>query len=235
MAPPIAPRRTPKTVCVVDVSSPLGGAIVDRLLHLGYSVHAASFSRGDSSTAAWRESKRVRVFAADPLDYHSIAAAIRGCSGVFYTYDNESFYDLWHALAKTLSEKTAWALAMDRGIDMISVNAGLILAGADLRSSPYLKGAPEMYEGGVLVTAKLEFLVDAHICVFESADAYGRYLCFNHTVCRPQDAVDFARLLSPTTPNPPPSAGLSVIQERIHSKKLTKLMFEFGAGLQAAE
>ncbi|XP_020682377.1 cinnamoyl-CoA reductase-like SNL6 isoform X1 [Dendrobium catenatum] len=300
MAPAAIARHTTKTVCVMDSSNRLGVALVDRLLHRGYTVHAAAFARGDATKAAWSENKRVRVFRADPLDYNSIAEAIRGCSGLFYTFDDESSYDefmveielraahnvleacaqadtiervvftssvtaliwneklkvtedvderdwsdpnfcrkfkLWHALAKTLSEKTAWALAMDRGVDMVAVNAGLILAGPELSSAnPYLKGAPEMYEDGVLVTVKLKFLVDAHICVFENPDAYGRYLCFNHTICHPKDAINLAQMLSPG-PSPPPryNDGLGVIQGRIHSKKLNKLLLEYRDGLQVAE
>ncbi|XP_020577371.1 cinnamoyl-CoA reductase-like SNL6 [Phalaenopsis equestris] len=294
MAPAAISHHSPKTVCVMDSSSRLGAALVDRLLHRGYTVHAAAFARVDATKTAWSENKQVRVFRADPLDYNSIAGAIRGCSGLFYTFDGESNYDefmveielraahnvleacaqadamervvftssvtaviwneklkiaedvdardwsdpnfcrkfkLWYALAKTLSEKTAWALAMDRGVDMVAVNAGLILAGSELSlSNPYLKGAPEMYEDGVLVTVKLKSLVDAHIRVFECPDAYGRYLCFNHAICHPEDAVKLVCMLSPG-PSPPSSEGLRVIQERIHSKKLNKLMLEYGDGL----
>lgn len=87
---------------------------------------------------------------------------------------------------------------------MVAVNAGLILAGPELSPShPYLKGAPQMYDEGVLVAVKLKFLVDAHISIFESPDAYGRYLCFNRTICRPDDAVELAQMLSPG-PTPPP-------------------------------
>lgn len=107
---------------------------------------------------------------------------------------------LWHALAKTSAEKTAWALAMDRGVDMVSVNAGLVTAPELSISSPYLKGAPQMYEDGVLVTVDVDFLVNAHIALYESPSAYGRYLCFSDAVCRPDDAVKLARMLSPGAP-----------------------------------
>ncbi|PKA53050.1 Tetraketide alpha-pyrone reductase 1 [Apostasia shenzhenica] len=294
MAPAIE-RRTEETVCVLDASSTLGSALVERLLHRGYTVHAATCARGDAADAPWMENKRVRVFRSDPLDYQSIAAAFRGCSGVFYTFEGDSSYDelmvevevmaahnvleacaqndtvekvvftssmtaviwkenrkmtenvderdwsepnfcrkfkLWHALAKMLSEKTAWALAMDRGVQMVVVNAGLLLAGLELSpSSPYLKGAPEMYNDGVLVTVELKFLVDAHICIFENPATYGRYLCFNWAVCCPEDAVKLSQMLSPSAPHPPSSDGLAVIQQKIQSKKLSKLLLEFGDGL----
>lgn len=52
---------------------------------------------------------------------------------------------LWYALAKTLSEQAAWALAMDRMLNMVSVNAGLVVGPAVAQQNPcstmsYLKG-----------------------------------------------------------------------------------------------
>ncbi|KAG0474537.1 hypothetical protein HPP92_014223 [Vanilla planifolia] len=288
MAPAIT-RWEAKTVCVMDASSALGMALVDGLLHRGYTVHAAVFTRGEATKLRCSESRRVRWFRSDPLDYHSIADAVRGCSGVFYNFEHDHYdefmvevevraahnvleacaqidsvervvftssmtavvwkehrnmaeeveerdwsdpnfckrFKLWHGLAKTLSEKTAWALAMDRGVDMVAVNAGLLLAGPELLpSNPYLKGAPQMYQEGVLVTVELKFLVDAHISIFESTASYGRYLCFNQAVCSPEDAVKLAQLLSSSPQQPPTSEGLSVIQERVHTKKLNKLLLE---------
>ncbi|CAN1246574.1 Cinnamoyl-CoA reductase-like SNL6 [Linum grandiflorum] len=84
---------------------------------------------------------------------------------------------LWHALSKTLSEKAAWALAMDRDINMVAVNGGLLLSSDNLSlANPYLKGAAEMYDDGVLVTVDLDFLVEAHVRVFEDSSSFGRYL-----------------------------------------------------------
>ncbi|KAJ4778011.1 Dihydroflavonol 4-reductase [Rhynchospora pubera] len=139
-------------------------------------------------------------------------------------------YKLWHALAKTLSEKTAWALAMDRDIDMVSINAGLVTGPGLSASNPYLKGTPEMYEDGVLVTVDVDFLADAHIAVYETPCAFGRYLCFNHAVCLPEDAVKLAQLLVPKAPCPPPSDELGLKQQRIQNKKLNRIMAEFAQG-----
>ena len=125
---------------------------------------------------------------------------------------------LWHALAKTLSEKTAWALAMDRGVDMVAINAGLITGPGLSNEHPYLKRAEDMYDDGVLVTVDAEFLADAHVAVYECPTAYGRYLCFNNTVCRPEDAVEFAQMLSQSAPPPrypPPSSYHLALHQRI--------------------
>lgn len=117
---------------------------------------------------------------------------------------------LWHGLSKTLAEKTAWALAMDRGVNMVSVNAGL-LVGPDLTiDNPYLKGAAEMYESGLFVTVDLSYLVEAHICVFQDASSYGRYICFNNIISTHEDAVDLARKLTSLPQRLVPSAHSSL-------------------------
>ncbi|RWW10758.1 hypothetical protein GW17_00025685 [Ensete ventricosum] len=279
MAPAFV-HRDRNTVCVMDASCRLGISLVRRLLQRGCTVHAASCHHGESNGVLKRmcsENRRLKLFQADPFDYQTIVDAVKGCSGLFYTFEppqDESYdrtfpgcmmqelmvevevraahnvveacaqvdtvervvftssvtavvwkenrklsadvderewsepnfcrkFKLWHALAKTLAEKTAWALAMDRGVDMVSVNAGL-LTGPELSvSNPYLKGAPQMYEDGVLVTVDIDFLVDAHIAVYEGPSAYGRYLCFSNVVCRPPDAIKLAQLLSPNAPSSP--------------------------------
>jgi hypothetical protein len=99
-----------------------------------------------------------------------------------------------------VAEKTAWALTMDRGVNMVSINAGLLMGPDVSISNPYMKGAAEMYEDGVFVTVDLKFLVDAHICVFEDISSYGRYLCFNHVVNRHEDALKLAQMLTPSAP-----------------------------------
>ncbi|XVF13645.1 hypothetical protein REPUB_Repub08aG0225600 [Reevesia pubescens] len=138
-------------------------------------------------------------------------------------------FKLWHALSKTVAEKTAWALAMDRGINMVSINGGMLMGPHLSITHPYLKGAAEMYECGTFVTVDLHFLVDAHIFVFEDVSSYGRYLCFNRTINHHEDAIELARLLSPSTPSPPQSYELEakmIIQQRLSNKKLNKLMVD---------
>ncbi|CAA7406621.1 unnamed protein product [Spirodela intermedia] len=250
-----------KTVCVMDAGGRVGAALVKKLLRRGYTVHAAT--QGDrwgvAKLAGGGESERLKVFRADPFDYQSLLDAVRGCSGLFYSFEpppEQPSYDeymaevevmaaqnvleacaqtemvervvytssvtavvwresrrlvpglderdwsdphfcrkfrLWHALAKTLAEKAAWALAMDRGVGMVAINGGL-LAGPGL----------SMYEDGLLVTVEDDFLADAHICAFEDPTAYGRYLCFNRVVCRPEDAAELAKMMA--VPCPPPSS-----------------------------
>lgn len=157
-------------------------------------------------------------------------------------------FKLWHALSKTLAEKAAWALAMDRGVNMVAVNGGLLLddkstilpaTANNKHLNPnhlpaYLKGAAEMYEHGVLVAVDLQFLVDAHICVFEEVASYGRYLCFNHVINCHEEAVNFAaKFMS----SPPQSSNedTRVFPQRISNKKLNKLMVNFDGQFQLHE
>ncbi|MCE0481845.1 hypothetical protein HAX54_039934 [Datura stramonium] len=308
-----------KRVCVMDAAGYLGSAIVHRLLLRGYTVHAA-FQNHDEMQCFKRKygggnvddskSKKLICFHADPLDYHSIVDALKGCCGLFYsfetpsdypTYDelmgemevraahnvmeacaqtdtlnkvvftssatavlwgtrkrdqhdthvashSHSFvderdwtdinfckkYKLWHGLSKTQAEKAAWALAMDRGVSMVSINGGLLIH-PDLNiREPYLKGAAEMYEDGVFVAVDLKFLVDAHMCVFEDVSSYGRYICFNRVINSSKDATTLANMLLP------PSASSKtqrleddiVYDQRISNKKLNKLMRGFDTGLE---
>lgn len=292
------------SVCVMDASTQLGSSLVEGLLRRGYTVHAAVQGHGgdhlQSSNRVAFENKKLKIFESDPFDYHSIINALKGCSGLFYSFEpplDHSTYDeymaevevraahnvleacaqidtidkvvftssataiiwrsdnqnelderiwsdinfcrkfkLWHALSKTLAEKCAWALAMDRAISMVSINAGLIILPDLSIANPYLKGAAEMYEDGVFVTVDLDFLVNAHICVYEDVSSYGRYLCFNHVINQTQDALHLAKLLTP-----PPSQSqcykkdetrTRMIEQKISNKKLNKLMVDFESGSQ---
>lgn len=98
---------------------------------------------------------------------------------------------------------------------MVSINAGLLMYPDLTIKDPYLKGASEMYEGGVFVTVDLRFLVDAHVCVFEDVSSYGRYLCFNHVINCNKDADQLSSILLP------PSSVSSAPQ----SQRLVALIF----------
>uniref|UniRef100_A0A2P2JC68 3-beta hydroxysteroid dehydrogenase/isomerase domain-containing protein n=1 Tax=Rhizophora mucronata TaxID=61149 RepID=A0A2P2JC68_RHIMU len=258
--------ETSKTVCVMDASGSLGSTLVHSLLLRGYTVHAALQNHGTLQAFEGLScySNKLRIFHSDPFDYHSIMDALKGCCGLFYSFEpppDQPNYDefmadvevraahnvleacaqtdtiakvvftasvtaviwsdgrnktasnldernwsdinvckkfkLWHALSKTLSEKTAWALAMDRGINMVTINGGLLLSPDVTLANPYLEGAAEMYEDGVFVTVDLKFITNAHICAFEDIASYGRYLCFNHVINCNEDSINLCNMLSP--------------------------------------
>ncbi|XVF30526.1 hypothetical protein REPUB_Repub16aG0065600 [Reevesia pubescens] len=287
-----------RTVCVMDASGHLGSALVNLLLHRGYAVHAALHHHGEfqSFEGLACSNEKLRVFHADPFDYHSITNALKGCCGLFYCFEppsDHSTYDefmaeievraahnvleacaqtdtmekvvftssvtaviwnegrnttssdldernwsdinfckkfkLWHALSKTVAEKSAWALAMDRDINMVTINGGLLMTPDLTIKNPYLKGAAEMYEDGVFVTVDLRFIADAHICVFEDIASYGRYLCFNNVINCSHDADKLAQMLLPSSHSLPPQSSreTGIYQQRISNKKLNNMMMEF--------
>ncbi|KAK8628011.1 hypothetical protein V6N13_063724 [Hibiscus sabdariffa] len=252
-----------RTVCVMDASGHLGSALVHLLLLRGYTVHAAlqPHAHGGEFQSAEEllpcNNEKLRIFDADPFDYHSITNALKGCCGLFYCFQppsDHSTYDefmaeievraahnvleacaqtdtmekfkLWHALSKTLAEKSAWALAMDRGINMVTINGGLLMTPDLDITNPYLKGAAEMYEDGVFVTVDLRFIANAHICVFEDVSSYGRYLCFNHVINCSHDADKLAQMLLPSSDSSPPQSWekTRIYQQRISNRKLNNLM-----------
>nr|GLL28308.1 cinnamoyl-CoA reductase-like SNL6 [Ipomoea trifida] len=310
------------SVCVMDAAGCLGSALVRCLLLRGYTVHAAFQTHDDDlmqslkrQYAAEISSSRLKVFQSDLLDYHSILEAIKGCCGLFYSFEPPSDYaaydefmgeievraahnvveacaqtstidkvvftssatavvwgrernaaaaaaaaahalhplderswsdvnfcknfKLWHGLSKTVAEKAAWALAMDREVNMVSINGGLLISPGLSMKDPYLKGAAEMYEGGFFVAVDLGFLVDAHICVFEDVSSYGRYLCFNRVINCSEDTSKLANMLLSVNPSHPLSTHSTqsmemeddrVHQQKISNQKLSKLMLGFESG-----
>lgn len=142
-------------------------------------------------------------------------------------FQNYIFSQLWYPLAKTLSEQAAWALAVDRKLKMVSINAGLVLGPAVAEENSgstisYLKGrrrkffrkvfvqlwellrnfegqtgAAQMYENGVLAVVDVKFLVDVHIRAMEDSSTGGRYFCFDQIVNSEEETVKLANILRP--------------------------------------
>ncbi|CAI0427661.1 unnamed protein product [Linum tenue] len=150
------------------------------------------------------------------------------------SWSDQSFcrkFKLWYALAKTLSEQAAWALAMDRDLNMVSINPGLVLGPSVSQQNPrstmaYLKGAAQMFENGVLAYVNVNFLVSVHIRAMEDTSTCGRYLCFDQIVNTEEEAVKIAQGLSPliSLPQSYECGGSEVYEERLRNKKLNKLV-----------
>ncbi|XP_068326384.1 cinnamoyl-CoA reductase-like SNL6 [Pyrus communis] len=200
MAPAAASDSSNRAVCVMDALGHLGTSLAERLLPKGYTVHAALQKHGESRLGGISfDKKKLKVFNLDPFDYRSILDALKGRSGLFYSFEppqDQPNYDehmtevgvraahnvleacartetidkvvftssatavlwrndrksttldldldlderhwtdvnfcqsfkLWHALSKTLAEKTASALAMDRSLNMVSMSVGSLMA-----------------------------------------------------------------------------------------------------------
>ncbi|XP_050373328.1 cinnamoyl-CoA reductase-like SNL6 [Argentina anserina] len=138
---------------------------------------------------------------------------------------------LWYALAKTLSEQAAWALSMDRTLNMVSINSGLVLGPDVAQQNPrptmsYLNGAAQMYENGLLAFVDVDFLANIHIRALEDQSSCGRYFCYSHVVKTEDEAVKLAQSLSPLLSLPPRYHydGSEAYIERLRTKKLRKLV-----------
>ncbi|XP_047323646.1 cinnamoyl-CoA reductase-like SNL6 [Impatiens glandulifera] len=128
------------------------------------------------------------------------------------SWSHEDFcrkHKLWHGLTKMLAEKAAWGLAIDRVIDMVSINSGLVMGPDVTQRNPhvtmsYLKGAANMYQNGVLALIDVTFLAHVNIRAFEDrSTSFGRYLCFNKVVNSQEEALKLANNLSPLVSLPP--------------------------------
>ncbi|PON56203.1 NAD(P)-binding domain containing protein [Trema orientale] len=142
---------------------------------------------------------------------------------------------LWYALGKLQAEKAAWKVADENGLKMTSICAGLI-TGPDFYSrnstatTAYLKGAPEMYERGVLATVDVNRLAEAHVCVFEAMNkktsSGGRYICFDEIIQEEEEAETLARELSISKAKICGTGASSSVRDRfqLSNRKLTSLM-----------
>ncbi|KAL4299783.1 hypothetical protein AHAS_Ahas17G0135400 [Arachis hypogaea] len=78
-----------EVVCVTGGSGCIGSWLVHLLLTRGYTVHATVKDLNDDTETKHLEalegaSTRLRLFQIDLLQYETIVAAVRGCSGVFH-------------------------------------------------------------------------------------------------------------------------------------------------------
>uniref|UniRef100_A0A0D9YH40 NAD-dependent epimerase/dehydratase domain-containing protein n=1 Tax=Oryza glumipatula TaxID=40148 RepID=A0A0D9YH40_9ORYZ len=121
-------------------------------------------------------------------------------------WSDESFCrdnKLWFALGKTAAEKAAWRAARGRDLKLVTVCPALVTGPGFRRrnstaSIAYLKGARAMLADGLLATASVETVAEAHVRVYETMGdntAGGRYICYDHVVQRPEEFAELERQL----------------------------------------
>eukprot|EP00250_Pteridium_aquilinum_P009800 c18945_g1_i2 orf=390-1370(-) len=91
----------------------------------------------------------------------------------------------WYPISKVLSEKAAWKFAEETGLDVVVINPGCVLgpllqprlnASSGVLSN-LMQGGSDPQELTWLGTVHVADVAQAHILLYESADAKGRYLC----------------------------------------------------------
>lgn len=106
---------------------------------------------------------------------------------------------LWSALGKTLAEKAAWALARDRGVDLVVMNPALV-AGPKLPFRQISgKSSGMLDQTGIFAYVHVDDLAEAHVLAFEADEAAGRYICFEKLLTK-ADIVEAAKELYPNYP-----------------------------------
>ncbi|XP_039027734.1 phenylacetaldehyde reductase-like [Hibiscus syriacus] len=91
--------------------------------------------------------------------------------------------ELWYVLSKTLAEDAAWKFTKDNGIDMVSINPGLVIGPllqptVNTSVEPILKliNGPETYPNATYRLIDVRDVANAHVLAFENPAAHGRYL-----------------------------------------------------------
>ncbi|GLJ37377.1 hypothetical protein SUGI_0758460 [Cryptomeria japonica] len=115
----------------------------------------------------------------------------------------------WYCYAKTVAEKAAWKMAEERNLDMVVVNPSLVL-GPLLQTSmnastahimKYLTGSAKTYANLTQAYVDVRDVAEAHILVYETPSACGRYLCAESNMHR-GELVDLLAQLFPQYPLP---------------------------------
>ncbi|CAA2983506.1 cinnamoyl- reductase-like SNL6 [Olea europaea subsp. europaea] len=144
--------------------------------------------------------------------------------------------DLWHGLSKTVVEKTAWAMAMDREVNMVSINAGLLMHPNLSIKDPYLLGATEIFKDPTRI--HLYDIALAHVSIVDetSVPSLVRWLhCYHNIKIKNTSLVLLKYLKMFLTAILCFSPGLEknkVYEQRVSRKKLSKLMVGFDSELQ---
>ncbi|OAY25737.1 cinnamoyl-CoA reductase-like SNL6 isoform X1 [Manihot esculenta] len=109
---------------------------------------------------------------------------------------------LWYALGKLRAERAAWRIAKETGLKLVTICPALITGPHFIHSNPtatiaYLKGAEEMFRDGVLATADVMKLAEAHACLMEAMDktAFGRYIYFDNVIKTQDEAEELATMI----------------------------------------
>lgn len=125
----------------------------------------------------------------------------------------------WYCYGKTMAEKVAWEMAAKREVDLIVVNPVLVIGpllqpsinASSIHILKYLNGAVKTYANAVQAYVHVGDVAEAHVLVFESATARGRYICGESMLHR-GEVVDLLRSLFPCYPIP------SVCKDEVNPK-----------------
>ncbi|KAG2625546.1 cinnamoyl-CoA reductase-like SNL6 [Panicum virgatum] len=140
---------------------------------------------------------------------------------------------LWFSLGKTMAEKAAWRAARGTDLKLVTICPALVTGPGFRRRNPtpsiaYLKGAHAMLAEGLLATANVERVAEAHVRVYEEMNgtAGGRYICYDHVVRRAEEFAELQRQLGLRAPagRAPAAPDERAARFELCNRKLTALM-----------
>ncbi|KAJ6945485.1 hypothetical protein NC651_000514 [Populus alba x Populus x berolinensis] len=115
----------------------------------------------------------------------------------------------WYCYGKTVAEQDAWDVAKKNGVDLVVVNPVVVLGpllqptvnASILHILKYLTGSAKTYANAVQAYVHVRDVAVAHILVFETPSASGRYICFEKMLHR-GEVVEILAKFFPEYPIP---------------------------------
>nr|CAD1840180.1 unnamed protein product [Ananas comosus var. bracteatus] len=98
----------------------------------------------------------------------------------------------WYCYGKTAAERGAWDAAAEQGVDMVAVNPVVVVGpllqptvnASTAHVAKYLTGSARTYVNAAQAYVHVRDVAEAHVRVYESPGARGRYLCAESTLHR---------------------------------------------------
>lgn len=98
----------------------------------------------------------------------------------------------WYCYAKAVAEQTAWDVAKEKGVDLIVVNPVLVIGpllqhtinASTIHILKYLTGSAKTYVNATHGYVHVKDVALAHILVYETPSASGRYICCESSLHR---------------------------------------------------
>ncbi|XP_038905284.1 cinnamoyl-CoA reductase 1-like [Benincasa hispida] len=118
----------------------------------------------------------------------------------------------WYCYAKTKAEQAAWEVAKERGVDLVAVSythldvykRQILQEGVNasvVHIMKYLTGSAKTYVNAVQGYVDVKDVAKAHVLVYETPSASGRYICVESMLHR-GDLVDILANFFPQYPLP---------------------------------
>lgn len=143
----------------------------------------------------------------------------------------------WYCYGKAVAEQAAWEEAKEKGVDLVVVNPVLVLGpllqptvnASILHVLKYLTGSAKTYANSVQGYVHVRDVALAHILVYETPFASGRYLCVESVLHR-SDVVEILAKFFPEYPVPTRCSDEKKPRAKPYkfsNQKLRDLGFEF--------